>query len=398
MWTANLSAELSASSEYGAFPLTEEEPTGRLIEATLEDFDGLRDQWSELASKGRAAEPFFQPYWFRSFANTFNSARRSPTVIVRKAGQLVGVLPLMRRQTFFGKVPARVLRSLSGIHSCRYDFICDQGDEERISIAAWRALRADSSWGVIEALGVPEDGAFASIMRHAENDGYLTARWPTLLSPYLIIPDRGQEPFANSPHRHRKDRKRLDKYQSRLEQLGAVEVEILDSYQQEALERFFEMEGAGWKGRKGGAIKCSPAALSFYRELVPLAAAQGHVRLCALRAGGRRVAMELSFVIGEHCFSPKITYDEALSRCAPGQLLARASIRELWTRGCRRYDLLGPRARYKALWAGAVRRHAHCYIFKPSLVGAAYRLGVRDLAPMLRALKHRMYGDPQAES
>lgn len=398
MWTANLRAELSTTSEYTALPLTEKEPTGRLIEATLEDLDGLRDQWGELASKGRAAEPFFQPYWFRAFANTFNSARRSPTVIVRRSGQLVGILPLMRRQTFFGKVPARVLCSLSGIHSCRYDFICDQGDEERISLAAWRALRADNSWGVIEALGVPEDGAFTSIMRHAENEGYLTARWPTLLSPYLNIPGKGHDPFANSPYRHRKDRKRLDKYQARLEELGAMELEVCEGYYPEALEQFFEMEGAGWKGKQGGAIKCNPVALSFYRELIPLAAAQGHVRLSALRAGERRVAMELSFILGGRCFSPKITYDETLSRCAPGQLLAREIIRDLASRGCNRYDLLGPRARYKSIWAGDVRPHCHCYIFRPNLLGTAYRLGVRDLAPMLRTLKHRMYGDPQAES
>jgi len=398
MRTANLSAEVSAPSGYSVWPAAEKEPTARLIEATIEDFDGLRDQWSELASKGRAAEPFFQPYWFRSFANTFNSARRSPTVIVRRGGQLVGILPLMRRHTFFGKVPARVLRSLSGIHSCRYDFICDQADEQRISMAAWRTLREDSSWGVIEALGVPEDGAFASIMRHAEKDGYLTAYWSTLLSPYLNIPGKEQDPFANSPHRHRKARKRLDKYQARLAELGAIELEVLEGYYPETLEQFFEMEGAGWKGKQGGAITCNPVALSFYRELIPLAATQGHVRLSSLRAGGRRVAMELSFILGDRCFSPKITYDETLSRCAPGQLLAREVIRDLAPRGCHRYDFLGPRARYKSIWTGDVRRHAHCYIFRPSLVGAAYRLGIRDLAPILRTLKHRIHGDPQAES
>lgn len=397
MHIAKLSAESSSYSEPRAALHKEIEPTARLVELTLSDFDGLRDQWSELASTGRAAEPFFQPYWFRSFAKTFNVARRSPTVVVRKNTRLVGVLPLMRRQAFFGKVPARVLRSLSGVHSCRYDFICEEGDEERISSAAWRALLADNSWGVIEALGVPEDGAFARIMKHAENDGYLTARWPTLLSPYLRIPDSAGDPFANSPHRYRKDRKRLDKYHARLEEFGAVQFEVFDDYRQEIFEQFVTMEGAGWKGAKGGAITCSPVTVSFYREVLELAAAQNHVRLCALQVGASRVAMEMSFVIGERCFSPKITYDEAFARCAPGQLLARASIRELARRGCRRYDLLGPRARYKSIWAGDIRRHSHCYIFRPSWLGAAYRLGVQEVAPRLRQWKHRLHGDPQAE-
>lgn len=389
--------ESVSSSETSADACGQPEPHGRMIEATLDDFDGLRDEWSALASVGRAAEPFFQPYWFRAFAQTFNAGSSCPTVVVRKGARLVGVLPLMRRQAFFGKVPARVLRSLSGVHSCRYDFVCESDDEDSVSLAAWKALRADKRWGVIEALGVPEDGAFAAIMRHAENDGYLIAHWSTLLSPYLTIPPQGEDPFANSPQRHRKDRKKLDKYQARLEEFGPIEFEVFHDYRTDVFEQFVEMEGAGWKGERGGAIKCSPVTFSFYRELLSLAAAQGHLRLCALKIAGKPVSMEVSFVIGDRCFSPKVAYDEAFSRCAPGQLLARETIREVARRGCHRYDLLGPRARYKTIWAGDVRRHSHCYIFRPSLIGAAYRSGVRDFAPMLRNIKHRIYGDPQAQ-
>ncbi len=390
--------DLETSSRQDSVCQKVSDPQGRLIEATPADFDGLRDQWSELASQGRAAEPFYQPYWFRAFATTFNATRSCPTVVVRKNGKLVGILPLMRRRTFFGKVPGSVLRSLSGIHSCRYDFISEESEEEHISLAAWRALREDRSWSVIEALGVPEDGAFGNIMRHAANDGYLLAYWPTLLSPYLVIPERADDPFVNSPHRYRKDRKRLDKYHSRLSELGAIQLDVFDNDDKAIFEEFIAMEGAGWKGKRGGAIQCCPVTLSFYRELLPRAAARGHLRWCALRAGARRVAMEMSFTIGERCFSPKITYDEGVSRCAPGQLLARASIRELAMRGCRRYDLLGARARYKTLWAGTVRRHSNCYIFRPSVIGTAYRSALKDVAPLLRRARHRLYGDPQAES
>jgi CelD/BcsL family acetyltransferase involved in cellulose biosynthesis len=397
MNTSNSYAEPLSHAESPDNVHRQTEPQGRLIDATLTDFDGLHDEWSALTSVGRAAEPFFQPYWFRAFAQTFNDARPCPTVVVRSGARLVGVLPLMRRQVFFGKIPARVLRSLSGIHSCRYDFVCERENEESVALAAWRALRADRSWGVIEALGVPEDGAFAAIMRRAESDGYLTARWSTLLSPYLRIPESGQDPLANCPQKHRKDRKRLDKYKARLEQVGPIELEVFYDYRPDIFEQFVAMEGAGWKGSRGGAIKCSAVTQSFYQELLPRAATQGHVRFCALKVGDTRVAMEMSFVCGEQCFSPKITYDEKFSRCAPGQLLSRESISELAERGCRKYDLLGPRARYKTLWAGDVRRHSHCYIFRPSLIGAAYRSGIRDVAPVLRDLKHRLYGDPQAQ-
>jgi CelD/BcsL family acetyltransferase involved in cellulose biosynthesis len=118
--------------------------------------------------------------------------------------------------------------------------------------------------------------------------------------------------------------------------------------------------------------------------------------MCALTLNGRRIAMELALVTENRCYSPKVAYDERLSKFGPGQLLVRHIIQDLADRGIERYDLLGPRARHKALWAGEVRPHANCFIFRPNLAGTAYYLLAARLAPILKRAKYKRYGDPQS--
>ena len=106
--------------------------------------------------------------------------------------------------------------------------------------------------------------------------------------------------------------------------------------------------------------------------------------------------MELAFVTENKCYSPKIAYDETLSKFGPGQILAKRAIQDLADAGIEKYDLLGPRARHKTMWAGDVRPHAHCFIFRPTLAGTSYYLLATRIGPTLRRAKYRRYGDPQS--
>ncbi|MEY4668397.1 MAG: hypothetical protein RL518_1096, partial [Pseudomonadota bacterium] len=370
--------------------------TATIADLSLSDFDELEEEWQSLVSEGEYSEPFYQPYWFRAFAQSFHHGKPAPCVLVRQGGTLKGVLPLMRSRRFWDKLPARSLRSLSGIHSCRYDFICQSEHKDRIAESAWRALEDDASWNVIEAHNVPEGGGFEAIMRHADRAGYLVARWPTLLSPYLNVPVGQKDGLQNCPARYKKDRRRLENRLRQLEELGSVSFEVSTTFDQSLFEEFLRLEGGGWKGKAGGAIACSSTVLEFYKESLSRAATSGHLRMCALNLNGKPIAMEIALVTANRCYSPKIAYDESFSRYGPGQLLARRIIQELADRGIEKYDLLGPRGRHKALWAGNIRPHANCFIFRPTVAGTTYYLLATRVGPMLRQAKYKRYGDPQS--
>jgi CelD/BcsL family acetyltransferase involved in cellulose biosynthesis len=256
-------------------------------------------------------------------------------------------------------------------------------------------LKEDSQWTVIEVNAIPEGGSFESIMRCAERDGYLVSRWPTLLSPYLKLPTSPSDPFSNCPQHYKKDRRRLEKRFERIQAFGEPVFEVHTRFSEALFNEFLEMESSGWKGHAGGAIKCSPVLVDFYRELMSSAAREGHFRMSSLRVGAKTIAMELGFVVDGHCVSPKTAYDEAFSSGSPGQQLARLVIDDLVRQGISKYDLLGPRSRHKAIWAGDIRPHANCYIFRPSLTGKTYHYIIDKVGPRVKRAKYARYGDPQ---
>jgi CelD/BcsL family acetyltransferase involved in cellulose biosynthesis len=120
------------------------------------------------------------------------------------------------------------------------------------------------------------------------------------------------------PHRRREQarmRRRLE------EELGA-ELQAVDRAGEEtAVERFLELEAAGWKGREGTAFASDPSHAVLFRELCRGFAAQNRLQLLSLEAAGRVVAMKCNLSSGDELFCFKIAHDETLSAHSPGVLL-----------------------------------------------------------------------------
>jgi len=398
MPTTTLSIEAPGSS---ATPMWSTGSTviGDLVDASIGDLARLTPEWRQLVAVGPYAEPFFQPYWFDAFANSFRGDSPLTLVTARQGARLIGILPLMRARRFFDRVPARTLTSLAGIHSCRFDFIVEPDKKIHAAQAAWRALREDSSWAVLEAYNVPTGGAFEAVMAEAARDGFFVDRWPTLFSPYLELPKRGSEPLANCPARYRSNRGRFENHRKKLRQRGPLSFTVTTQFTHEIFERFLSLESAGWKGAHGSAIACNQTTREFYRRMLPAAAAAGHLRLNTLELGGRAIAMDMGLLTnGRWYFSPKVAYDEQFAKYSPGHALNLFVIADLVNNGVERYDFLGARARHKYIWAGEHREHARCFIFRPSVAGRLRHAVMRHFAPRVRRLKHSLFGDPQALS
>jgi CelD/BcsL family acetyltransferase involved in cellulose biosynthesis len=368
-----------------------------LAPATIHNLEELAPEWEVLANDHPNNEPFYQPYWFTAFARHFRTnSQQLHLLTVRKDALLRGVLPCVRTSNFLGRIPAKTLRVLSGIHSCRTDFVCSTSEREEVALCAWKSLRYSTDWHVIEALNIPTGGAFELLLECAARDGYRVAYWPTLISPYLTLPAPESDPFANCPQRYKSTRKGLDRYLRRLKQFGEPRLKVHAEYSDELFDEFVALEGSGWKGRQGSAIRCTASTLGFYREIMQQASNLGQLMLSSLSVNDTPVAMELAFVVGNQYFSPKIAYDEKYARCSPGQLLAKYCIEELVRRGISTYDMLGPQARYKAIWTNEVRPHQNCYIFRPSLDGRLYHAFTTQVAARAKRLKYKLYGDPQS--
>jgi CelD/BcsL family acetyltransferase involved in cellulose biosynthesis len=355
----------------------------------------LLTSWSTGVASEESGEPFFQPYWFSSFAQTLARHRSVHLVVAQQGQKVLGALPLMRQRTFFGGLPARTLHSLSNVHSCRFDLSFSSAHKEGAAHAIWNALRADETWDVIEAQHVPVDGGFESLLKLAAYDGFLIGKWPTLLSPYMNIPPKGGDIFADCPERFAGFRRTHLKSLKKLEKQGRVTCTSISRFDSRFFDTFMAMEGAGWKGHVGGAITCNPVVESFYRTVLSAASEAGHLLCHSLNLDGRPIAMDIGLMMNGRYYSPKIAYDEGFAKYSPGQLLIRQTIQHVAEMGGHRYDFVGPRSHHKAFWTETVREHATYYIFRASWPGFARYVAAMKIGARLRRLKRLRYGDPQ---
>lgn len=126
----------------------------------------------------------------------------------------------------------------------------------------------------------------------------------------------------------KKKRKELARLEARLSEQGTLTVERLKPEEpaEPWVDGFRVLEQAGWKGRAGSAVACSPATDAIFRAVIGGAHARRRLHALSLTLDGRPIAMLATLLAAPGAFSYKIAYDEAFARFSPGVLLERHAL------------------------------------------------------------------------
>ena len=237
----------------------------------------------------------------------------------------MGVLPLIEENTLFCGFPVRMLRGAANVHSCRFDLLCASGPDGELAVKAiWESIKKDTTWDVIELPYVPSGGAAEQLLRQASGDGFLTGQIESDETPY--IPNL-QHSMLRSGHSHfqsnvrRRMRKAREQWPVRLNRVVTTDAA--------ALERSYELESSGWKGKGKTAIACSPAIRRFYDAIAKAGAQAGYFSLYLLEFGDTVVAGHFGLAYNGHYYSPKVAYDERFAAYGPGHLIVDAILRDI---------------------------------------------------------------------
>jgi CelD/BcsL family acetyltransferase involved in cellulose biosynthesis len=203
-------------------------------------------------------------------------------------------------------------------------------------------------------------------------------------TPYVPLPGKCGSLDDVLARTDAKFRANVRRRRRKLEGKGEVTFERIDRADADALQAFYDLERAGWKGARGTAIGCDAATRRFYDHVAAWAEAQRCLSLYVLRLDGRPVAMHYGLTWGDRYYLPKPAFDEAHRECSPGQLLVQDVLRDCVERGLTEFDFLGPWMDWKADWTGHVRPHGWCYVFRRGSVGRVLHAAKFRLAGWLR--------------
>jgi CelD/BcsL family acetyltransferase involved in cellulose biosynthesis len=352
----------------------------------VEIVDGLADEWRELCSGAADDQPFYRPEFIRAHIRNMIPQAKVVLITTRLNGRLQMVLPLIEELASFGKVPVRRLRAPVD-HNCgRFDAVRRSALEGDAAIrATWNYLRGIGGWDLLHFRDTPEGGAISQLVEEARGDGFLTFQLPETWNPYGPIPS---DP-ALLEKMPLNARLRTKLRHVKREQLGSLNFYRLATADRAAIDRLFELEASGWKGRGNSAVNQWPQTRHFFNDLAESAARFGYLSLYMLELKGQLIAAHFSLQYKGRCHSPVVAYNEDFKQLAPGHLIISEIMRDCAARGIHTYDITGRDQDWKLKWMPLRLSLRDRFIFRGPLGRLAYAMGVNVGPTVARCLSGR---------
>ena len=283
----------------------------------LTDFamlEAISDAWRRLRSTNPRAEIFQEFGWIRAFWRAFGAQLSLCTPVVRRAGVVVGILPLVQR--------GKILEFLGAPDADYNDLLCAEQDAAPVLAAAMSTLLENKfGWRTCELDNLPEHGHIVSywqtmppeLARHLQ----LTRRCPC---PTILL---GAERTATLRDLLQKDS--LKRHQKKLEKLGRVSFRHLEDRAEiyTHLDVFFSQHVARHAMNGDRSLFLRSEERAFYRALIEELDPRSGLRFAVLELDGRPIAFHCGFQFNGKFVWYKPTFSVDYWEYAPGEVLLR---------------------------------------------------------------------------
>jgi len=347
------------------------------IITNFDKLENLTPDWERLWALSPRREVFGTWGWARASWRAFGEDRKLSTLVVRRAGDIVGIWPLVLNKSR--------LQPLSTPHSDYNDLLCDQRDAQEVLGAVLAVLRAKPfSWkrGVVE--NIPEGG---NLIQGAL--GLIGARKPglylTVGSICSTIVFEGNEDFVGARVLGNKHLRRKEKRLSSLGEIGFHHLEDRAEIR-ELLPDFFRqhVERRALLGERS--MFCAERECFFYRCLVDEFDPRSVLRFGVLRLNGKPIGYHLGFEIDRKLTSYKPTFEASLAKWSPGEVVFKKVFEYVAERGLRECDLTVGLEEFKNRFASLMSRNWTLFFYPPGTRGY---LGLKSEQTKNWVLRHK---------
>ncbi|HEX8445927.1 MAG TPA: GNAT family N-acetyltransferase [Sphingomonas sp.] len=286
----------------------------------------LLADWATLVPHAAEANAFAEP-WFAAASAHLHGADAVRLLVVRRAGRLIGLLPVVIAPRY-GRLPIAHVQGHSHYHSFLGTPPVCAGEEAAFWSAILDTLDA-ARWakGLLHLCAIPDQGPVhrgliaAAAARGRPCD--TVHRHERALLESRLSPAAYYERTIRK--KKRKELKRLDQ---RLSECGTVTTRHLvpDDDLAAWIDAFLRLEASGWKGTAGSALGRQADTAAFFRAALTGAHAAGRLDILRMDLDGVPIAMLVNFLTPPGAFSFKIAFDERYARFSPGVLIQIANL------------------------------------------------------------------------
>ena len=291
--------------------------------AAVSDLAAVRDEWDAFVEECRS-DIYFTVDWLQAWWTHYGAGASFEGLVVRDGERIVAALPFCVRRVWAGPVPVRLARFV-GADSTLPVFtpaVAGGFEEAALALALDRllggcgcdAVSLSPLAGESPLAGAAESVAAAAGFALARSDAtgpHTVFRLPGSFDAYMQTLSRSQ-------------RQSHQRYLRQLHRRHEISFRTVSGEEAIAyFERFVALHAEHWRPQgKSGHFGDWPRSEAFNRELVARMAANGRARFYEIAAGGRPIAIEYGFVLGERSFwrLPARDVDPELQKLRLGRL------------------------------------------------------------------------------
>jgi len=349
--------------------------------------DGLADEWREVLQELSGDDPYARPEWILARLRAYSPNATVVTLTLRRKGKLRIIVPLVLENGTFGGLPARKLRMPLAVPGGRNELLFAPEIGEQVAISTVReALKGFPGWDVLEFPSVYENTTVERLCQVAKNAGYRTGSWGLVPTSYLRFGCDEVEKLPANARLHRQ----LRQVERKIRTTGDLRLNLHDKADPIPLQRFFDLEASGWKGKEKSAILCDRRSYEFFNQIAKELEKFNYLSLYLLELDSRLISAHFGFYYHGRYYAPKAGYDEGYGEYHPGHLIVKEILRDCIKRGVHEYPM-GIQEEWKLRWTKEVQKRTfHCIfndgVWARTLFATRFQIKPR-LKRLLRTVK-----------
>jgi CelD/BcsL family acetyltransferase involved in cellulose biosynthesis len=379
--------------------------SAEIVVARLTDwsaFAALRAEWNALVAGCARPSVFLTHEWFDAAWQWKGRESSLHALCARRAGKLVGALPLVRSVRLSRSGNRRVLEFLTVPDTQLCDLLVLPGERQAVVERFASALvQSQREWDLLE-FGYLPDGSVTQtglvpnfrLRRHrlaVEGGGS---------NPYIDLDGTWDAYYAT---RTRSLKKANNLAANRLGKAGEVSIDwhepgIIAAAQVPGIvEKLVSISGRSWKRATGNSLD-NPGPQAFIRQLSALAAERNWLSIWTLGLNGSPVAMEYQLVFDGNIHALRSDFDAALGEISPGSHLNRQLMERLFCSRFRRYYMGPGENAYKLRWTDRSEAMHRATVYARTARGRVAAAVDLQLAPLVRRLRARFHREAPARN
>jgi CelD/BcsL family acetyltransferase involved in cellulose biosynthesis len=341
---------------------------------SLNEIDGIRDDWNRLLQQVPTASIFSTPEWLLPWFNAYGAGRELLMVavydtacerMISLAALMLEMAPVVRQRR-----TVRFVGDGSG-DSDNLEILSVPGREREAISALLDFLNAEhTSWDVARFNTMPSDSTSCrELVQELRERGWTVqiahqpccaVTLPTTWDAYL------QERSMKQRQKMRSRPRRLEsRFRANYIRCSRDDIEA-------RLSQLFNLHAKRWGLRGETGALGTEGRRTFYRLLSATLMERDWLEFWVLELNDIPVAAQYAFRYRDSCYSLQEGFDPSYDAESVGFVLRTRTMQRLIESGIRRYDFLGGVNESKLRWGAVAGEYVNLTFARPHTLGAAY--------------------------